>query len=199
MPSPSQSTEASLSQSTLPTEQSADEVCTTTLESAAQQLSAFEFIHCGMEHEKIQRSGDGVEPLRNALADHGFQRFPYCSSGIRTQRLGCAHTSARGRFLQILNQLPPELASDAQWQLWKQELQQLDLDIIQVDRQKSDAELRHAKHCSIPEYDAFPSLQQKLEQTESHIQHLIHTHQQYIQRLRQLRDAVLCQINRRLA
>ncbi|MEO0509192.1 MAG: hypothetical protein AAF065_04990 [Verrucomicrobiota bacterium] len=167
-----------------------------TLESLYQQISAFDFTYCGMAHERIQRVKEGLEPIRNASIDHGYQRSEYCCSTTRAQRLGCAHTTGRIRFCEFLDALPRPMFDEERITKWKEELQKLDLLIVKVDWQKSDAELDHARQSDAlcQGTQESPERNAQLANTSQLIRELIDTHTDYIERLRQLRNEVLAEI-----
>ena len=163
------------------------------LDSLCRQLAEFEFTQCGMLHEKIQRLPGQEVPLRDANSEHGYLRSEYCSGATRRKRLGCAHTIARADFESILNALAGTLMDQEQVSKWKETLRNLDISIIQVDWQKSDAELVHARQCD--ELNQNPNdkvaVRQNIENTTTQIQDLIDSHSEYVVQLQHLRDEVL--------
>ncbi|WP_156817092.1 hypothetical protein [Rubritalea marina] len=146
-----------------------------------------------MKHEKVQRSNNGIDPLPCSLSGEGFKRFQYCSNAIRSKRLGCAHTTARIRMLQILDDLPTRVAPEKQIEQWKSIVQELEQSIIDVDRKKSDAELAHAIQSAEIQREATKKseIQGKLANTAAHIAELIKTHNHYLDKLERLRNEVL--------
>ena len=166
------------------------------LESLCRQLAEFKFPQCGMLHERVQRTSGGEIPVRDSSVEHGYLRSEYCSSAKRRKRPGCAHTMARFDFESILNALPRPLFDKKKISNWKRTLQELDQLIIQVDWQKSDAELLHAKQCDALHQldDDNGMVRQQIENPNGQILDLIDSHSKYVVRLRNLRDEVLAAV-----
>ena len=95
-----------------------------------------------------------------------------CNSTVRQKRLGRAHTTARQNVARLLDSLSEHSIDQNQIFAWQKRLNELDLAIIRVDWQKSDAELEHARQNvemgNTTEKDF--RLSAKLEQTNLHIQ-----------------------------
>ena len=170
-----------------------DTVNTQMIDQIRKELENFEFIHCGMAHEKIQRESDGISPLHDCAADHGLKRVTYCNAQVRSRRMGCAHTTARIKFLEILDKVPKTGLSSEKVEAWKQQVSDLDFAIIQVDQRKSDSELQHAQKsielCDSPTKQA--EISADLHKLNKVIDNQINEHGNYLNQLKSLRDEVL--------
>lgn len=162
------------------------------LESLCQQLAGFEISLCDMVHERIRRIPGSEQPVLSSLTEHGYKRVEYCSSDIRTPRLGCAHTMARFRLGDILDAVCGTYVDAEQIRQWKTRLKKIDDSIICVDRQKSDAELAHAQRCvACHQSPDDKSLREQLENQAGHIRTLVEAHRQCVKQVEDLRDEVL--------
>lgn len=115
------------------------------LQKLRQLLSEFDPVKCGMRHEQIKRGPDGLYPVANTTVEHGFQRVTFCSADIRRKRVACAHTMARNNLIHALEDLSETVFCPDQVAAWKDRLTHLDLEIVQTDWKKGDAELAHAR------------------------------------------------------
>ena len=159
------------------------------------RLASFELVRCGMRHEQIQREPDGLLPLVDASVDHGFVRETYCDSAIRSSRLSCAHTTARYKLAEMLDQIPGSVRNAEQVSQWKEKISKLDMAIIEVDQKKSDAELVHAREsdrvCASLEHAA--EARQALDQISLKIRQLVSSHNAYSDQLSELlREILAC-------
>ncbi|MEM7111473.1 MAG: hypothetical protein AAF614_03520 [Chloroflexota bacterium] len=163
------------------------------LSTLIEQVAGFALVRCCMRHEKIRREPGGINPLQNAAVEHGLLRGAYCSSQIRAKRLACAHTLARTRLLQMLDEIPAEACLLEQVLVWKEKIYQLDLAIIDVDWRKSDAELAHAQQSVVVVHhgDDAPEAMKELEAIERTIKRLDQEHTVYVERLLTLQTQIL--------
>ena len=167
------------------------------LEAARAALARFEFVRCGMAHERIRREPGGQEPLPNPAVDHGLLRAEYCDGETRSTRLACAHTGARRDFIALLDALPSGVTDGDRIASWKEEIERLDLAIIDVDWRKSDAELAHARQSAILCADGgdAPENVHELGAIAAGIQDLVREHRSYVDRLREIRNEVRAEIH----
>ncbi|MFT5779209.1 MAG: hypothetical protein ACI837_002166 [Crocinitomicaceae bacterium] len=75
-----------------------------TLLEIKETLEEFKLVHCGLSHEAVQI--DPQTGMAEKLGSSGelgvYQRVQICEGPLRHYRLGCAHSTANKRFVEII-------------------------------------------------------------------------------------------------
>ena len=109
-----------------------------------EETAALGVVKCHMSHERIRRTGDVMLPVACRSPEGAYQRVGLCDPEVRTQRLGCSHTTARIRLEDAINELRRgNGVSDAS--SFGSELNWLDNQIHLLDHRKGEAEKAVAK------------------------------------------------------
>src|SRR5580765_1906636 len=164
------------------------------LSSLREEIAALSIVKCRMSHERTLSEPGSILPIKSKLFVGSYERIGLCSSELRTQRLGCSHTTARVKLATAVDELSKEtdLAT-----AWSQELNYLDNEIHLLDHRKGEAEtiLAHAREefCRAPE----PARQNAtLAQAEKEVSEMEHLHDELVGRIGALRNRVIAEIDR---
>ena len=109
------------------------------------QLSNFKVIKCDMHHEKIQVKSDSNEPIFNFQeSKKTYVRNNLCPYKLRSERLGCAHSSANSNFIGLIDQLN---SNDLRISELKTDVQSLINEVYKLDHEKGELE-KEIHECS---------------------------------------------------
>ena len=162
------------------------------------EIAALGVVKCHMSHERIIRAGEPRPPLVSSCPKGSYKRVGLCSPEVRTQRLGCSHTTARIKLGDAIKELNtgngknsgqgPSLGSELNW---------LNNQIHLLDHQKGEAEKTLAK-MEEEMYFADDQTQRgaKLMGAQEAVRELERLHDGYVEQIGLLRDKVLNEMDR---
>jgi hypothetical protein len=162
------------------------------------EIAGLRAVKCHMFHERVIREADSMLPVVYRFPVGDYQRIGLCSPGVRSQRLGCSHTTARIKLGNAIDELHTEDAAHrGPGHFLAHELNWLNNEIHLLDHRKGDAEKALAK--VLEETHGDPdraSSGEKLMKAEEHIRELERLHDEYIDRIGALRDRVVTEIDK---
>lgn len=153
---------------------------TCSVENFLNDLNRIKVTDCNLLHEKVEIKTDGSMRKRQIGDQHEFVRPGLCSSTKR-DNLGCAHTTARNELIRkVSNFAQSNRSYELICQQFVQALKQQEMNIINIDLAKSEAELNWARAYEMQ------SAQGKMlmTQAQNEINQQINAHQQQNQHLR---------------
>lgn len=160
------------------------------------RLQSLDVESCGMRHERVAREPESGQPVRDCLTDHGFARVAFCSADVRRNRLACAHTTARLALAEALEAV--QSAKDGvgkECETLLPRIAELDLQLADLDRRKSDAEIEEARLAgqlaTSPDGEELRELTARKEAVQSEIQSLVDRHRECAVALGRLRDRIV--------
>ncbi|MFL6230124.1 MAG: hypothetical protein ACJ741_15235 [Pyrinomonadaceae bacterium] len=163
-----------------------------------EEIAALCVVKCQMSHERIRRAGESMLPVVCRVPEGSYQRVGLCSPEVRSQRLGCSHTTARiklGDAIHELNAVDGE--SPGQDTSLSSELNWLDNQIHLLDHRKGEAEKALADmEAEMHRADSRAHREAELMNARKAILELERLHDVYVERLGVLRDRVVNELDR---
>lgn len=162
------------------------------------EVSALSVVKCRMSHERIRRAGESLLPVICKFPEDSYQRVGLCSPDVRSQRLGCSHTTARIKLNDAIKELNKgnEKNSDQCLSL-ANELNWLNNEIHLLDHQKGDAEKTLAKvELEMHDGGERASGREKLVETQKAVREMERLHDDYVERIGVLRDNVVSEMGK---
>lgn len=168
------------------------------LYSLREEIASLCIVKCHMSHERIIRAGESMLPVICRVPEGSYQRIGLCSPEVRAKRLGCSHTSARIKLQNAIdelntsseegNGLGPLLSSELNW---------LNNQIHLLDHEKGEAEKKLASMLE----EAYRAVgctrkDKELMEAENALSELERAHDEYVERIRLLRDRVLIEMDK---
>jgi hypothetical protein len=158
-----------------------------------EEIAALCVVQCRMAHERIVRAGESMLPVVSGLPEGSYQRFGLCSPEVRSQRLGCSHTTARIKLGDAINELNKgDGESSGQGLSFGSELNWLNNQIHLLDHRKGEAEKTLAK--TVAEmYHAGDRgrKREKLIAAEKDVREMERLHDEYVELIGVLRHKVV--------
>jgi hypothetical protein len=167
------------------------------LSSLREEIVALCAVKCRMFHERVITEAVSMLPVVCRFPESNYQRIGLCSPELRSQRLGCSHTTARIKLGSAIDELEMAGADNSRpASFLAQELNWLNNEIHLLDHRKGDAEKALAK--ILEETYGSPDrvrTGEKLREAEEQIRELERLHDKYVDRIGALRDRVVTEID----
>jgi hypothetical protein len=168
------------------------------LYSLREEIAALSIVKCRMSHERVIRAGERMLPVICNFTESNYERVGLCRPEIRAKRLGCSHTSARIKLDEAINELntrdeegnrlSPLLSSELNW---------LNNEIHLLDHRKGEAEKTLAGTLEgAYRTGSWGRKDKDLIEAENRIQELERVHDEYVERIGQLRDRIIIEIDK---
>lgn len=132
-------------------------------------------------------------PIICRLTESNYERVGLCGPEVRAKRLGCSHTSARIKLEDAINELNTrDEEGNRLGELLSSELKWLNNQIHLLDNRKGEAEKTLARMLEDAYRAGAKSRKGRaLIKAEDRIQKLERVHDEYVERLSQLRDRII--------
>ena len=168
------------------------------LASLREEIVALCAVKCRMSHERVIREADSMLPVVCRFPEGAYQRIGLCSPEVRSQRIGCSHTTARtklGSAIEELNIAGADKSGPGSF--LADELNWLNNEIHLLDHRKGEAEKTLAKILE-EAYGAGDRARtgKRLREAEQTIREMEGLHDEYVDRIGVLRDRVVAEIDR---
>jgi hypothetical protein len=168
------------------------------LSSLREEIVALCAVKCQMSHERVIREGDLMLPVVCSFPEGNYQRVGLCSPEVRTQRLGCSHTTARIKLGSAIDELDLDGADKSgPGSLLAHELNWLNNEIHLLDHRKGEAEKTLARILE-ETYVAGDRARTagRLRDAEEQIREMERLHDEYVDRIGALRAKVVAELER---
>ena len=161
------------------------------------EIAAMRIVKCRMSHEQVVRDDASGLPKTCRFAESGYRRIGLCAPELRATSLGCSHTSARikleeaiGALCSSNGQQTPALSQ------MRDEFAWLDNAIHLLDHRKGDAEKRFAEICERSNQSVRSADEEHtIKEARNGIGELEALHDAYVERIGNLRNRVVAEID----
>jgi hypothetical protein len=166
-----------------------------------EEIAALCVVKCRMSHERVIRAGEPMLPVICRYTESNYERVGLCGPEVRAKRLGCSHTSARIKLEDAINELNTrDEEGNRLGRLLSSELNWLNNQIHLLDHRRGEAEKTLARMLE----DAYRAggwghKGKNLIEAENRIQELERAHNEYVERIGQLRDRIIIEIDKLIA
>ena len=168
--------------------------------SLREEITALSVVKCRMFHERVIRAEGSLLPIVLWYSKDSYQRVGLCSPEIRAQRLGCSHTTARIKLERAISELEKfDEVIRAPGSAFRKELSCLDNEIHLLDHRKGEAEKTVAR--IVEELNGAAEATGKVErlrQAEENVREMERLHDDYVDRLGELKDKVVTEMDKLL-
>lgn len=165
------------------------------LGSLREDVATLCIVKCRMSHERVVTNCKSGLPVIRGFPTGSYQRVGLCAPDIRAKRLGCSHTSARIKLGDAIKELDTSYrGNNAASLLFSSELVWLDNAIHLLDHRKGEAEKSLAR--ILDEAHQAGEKREKVKEAESEIYEMEQLHDEYVERIGQLRDRVVIEIDK---
>lgn len=169
------------------------------LRSLREKIATLCIVKCRMAHERVVRDSATGLPVISRFPEGSHQRVGLCTPEIRATRLGCSHTSARIQLDDAINLLGRASGKPAFNSPSSSELAWLNNAIHLLDHRKGEAEKRLAGILDEAHRGGEPgNKDEKVREVENEICEMEQLHDDYVERIGQLRERVILEIDRLL-
>lgn len=155
------------------------------------KISKLKTVKCRFAHERVRMNKETGLPVPEIIAEAGFQRIGFCRPEIRSERLSCGHTMARYLLEEALAAISSEGKNT---ESLTAELRDLTDQIHHLDRQKGDADKRLAKLFEKKHFQPETNLTADFEAANTSIRNIERRHDECVERMSRLRDAVISEM-----
>ena len=149
---------------------------TSLLQQYIDKLNNIKMLNCELAHEKVMLD-QSKQPLKYKVGDIYYYQRPGICAKAKREHLGCAHTSARGKLIyetQLIAKHYPETLSITQEFI--NQLNQLEHEIVLIDRQKNDSEEILAKAFEIQQIKPSLDSAEHITNIKQQIQSIVSQH-----------------------
>jgi hypothetical protein len=171
------------------------------LRSLREEIATLCIVKCRMSHERVVRDGESGLPVICRFPEGSYQRVGLCTAEIRAKRLGCSHTSARIKLDDAIKKLATSYrGNNAASLLFSSELVWLNNAIHLLDHRKGEAEKSLARILDeAHRAGAQGDKGQNMRESENEIYEMEQLHDEYVERIGELRDRIVIEIDKLLA
>lgn len=168
------------------------------LSSLREEIAILCVVKCRMSHERVIRDQASGLSITCRFPEGSYQRVGLCAPDLRATRLGCSHTTARIKLDDAIKLLEMSKVRDkVAVSSLSRELGWLDNSIHLLDHRKGEAEKRLARIrdevCGAVESE---EKWEKVREAEKEIGEMEQIHDEYVERLGQLRDKIVSEIDK---
>lgn len=168
--------------------------------SLREEIAALCIVKCRMSHERVVRDASGL-PVICRFPEGNYQRVGLCAPEVRAKRLGCSHTTARIKLEDAINVLVTSHGENNSSSLrMSREFVWLNNAIHLLDHRKGEAEKEAARILAESHQGIEPvNNEEKLKEAEKGICELEELHDEYVERIGELRDSVIKEMDKLLS
>jgi hypothetical protein len=168
------------------------------LSSLRSEIADMCVVNCRMAHERVLTAPESMLPVVCHFPQGSYHRVGLCTPETRARRLGCSHTMARIKLAAAINELESaEEEGSGPGSALRHELNFVDNEIHLLDHRKGEAEKALARISEeIYRGDGRVPTCDKLRTAQHDVQDLERLHDQYVQRIGELRDTIVTLMDR---